>query len=264
MTAPVLVPLPLRSNAEGLSADVDGCRWLGSIRRLAIASECRLVTGAEETCAILLAGTFDLVGGTTSWPSRGARTSPLSGRPVAVYLPPHTPFAAQNGNGEILLLGARKPPTVAPIGRAALQQSPLLPLAGSGKSFDPNSGEWRPAETFPTAPESLPPRRIARLPFGATVIERVFAADYKATTLVVDEFVLPAAATLSLHDLPLPVAACECMIYLRCGGDVAIDAGADALRLRGEAACVLRAPATALTIRTGALPAYLVLAHAGK
>ena len=45
-------------------------------------------------------------------------------------------------------------------------------------------------------------------------MERVFAADYKAATLTMDEVVLQADAVLRLGELALPNAA-ECLIYAR-------------------------------------------------
>lgn len=264
MTTFTELPFSAAPAAAGVRATAAGGRWLASVQRLAIDGACELVTDATETCAIVLSGTFDLIGGTTAWPSRGARTSPLSGRPVAVYLPPQTRFCAQNGTGEILLLAARQPDGPAATGREALHQSPLLPLAGSGKSYDPTSGEWRPAETFRTAPESLPPRRIERLALGGVAVERVFAADYKAATLTVDELVLSAGAAFAVQQLPLPERAEECLIYVRSDADVQLTAAGATTTVRGERALVLHRSAAALTIAATTAPAYVVLAHAGK
>jgi hypothetical protein len=258
--------LPLRRDARGVSATPapGAARLLTALHRLEVDGALEVTTGDEEACAILLGGTFDLVGGTTAWPSRGARTTPLGGRPVAVFLPPRTPFAARNGRGEILLICARQPAVAPATGRAALQQSPLLPLAGSGKAFDPGSGEWRPAETFPSAPESLPPRRIERVTLGAVTVERVFAADYKAATLTVDEVAVPAGATFLARSLPLPAAARECMVYLRCEAELALT-GVELAKLpAGEHALLLDGPATTLGLVAGKAPVYVVLAHAGK
>jgi len=258
--------LPLRRDARGLSATPapGAARLFTALYRLEVDGTLEVTTGDEETCAILLGGTFDLVGGTTAWPSRGARTAPLGGRPVAVFLPPRTPFAARNGRGQILLIAARQPLTAKATGRAALQQSPLLPLAGSGKAFDPGTGEWRPAETFPSAPESLPPRRIERVTLGAVTVERVFAADYKAATLTVDEVAVAAGATFLARSVPLPAGACECMVYLRSDAPIAL-AGVELARLpAGEHALLLDGPATTLALTAGLAPVYAVLAHAGK
>ncbi len=209
-----------------------------------------LTTGDVETAVLLLAGTFDLIGGTTAWPARGARPTPFMGRPMAVFLPPRTEFRTQNGRGEILLLGARQPPRPpAAQGRAAFAQKPLLPLAGSNKSFDPTTGEWLPAEAFPTAPESLPPRRMQRLPVGELVVERVLAADYKAATLSVDEVVVPAGATLRVRDIPGRPRADEVLVFVR-GDD------GDAVSVRGDV--------DDLQVTAGRAPSYVVLAYAGK
>lgn len=262
MTA-LLLPFAATA-ADALATAPAAARWLRHVRRLRVQGDFELVTGDAETCCILLAGTFDLVGGGTAWPSRGARPAPTAGRPVAVFLPPRTPFAAQRGTGELLLFAAARSGATA-TGLAALQQSPLLRLAGSGKSFDPGSGEWRPAETFPDAPESLPPRRIERRALGAATVERVFAADYKATSLCVDELVVPPQTTLDLTELGLPAAAHECLVYVRTDDALLLTAaGAPPLRCSGEAVVFAATPATTLRIANGAAAAYLGIAHGGK
>ncbi|MBL9079537.1 MAG: 5-deoxy-glucuronate isomerase [Planctomycetes bacterium] len=225
-------------------------RWAESVQLWRPVGSDRLVTGAGETAALLLAGTFDLIGGGTAWPARGARTTPFAGRPMAVFLPPHTEFCAQNGHGEILLLAARQPAPPREVhGREAMAQKPLLPLAGSGKSFDPTAGEWRPAETFPTAPESLPPRRMQRLSVGALTVERVLAPDYKAATLSVDEVVVPAGGTLRIAEIPGRPRADEVIVFTR-GED------GDTAALHGDV--------DGVCIAAGAAPRYVVLAYAGK
>lgn len=209
-----------------------------------------LVTGDVETAVLVLSGTFDLVGGGTVWPARGARSSPFAGRPMAVFLPPHTEFRTGNGTGEILLLAARRPPAPPPpTGRLGLAQKPLLPMAGSGKAFDPTTGQWLPAEAFPTAPESLPPRRMQRLPIGELVVERVLAPDYKAATLSVDEVVIPAGKVLRIGDIPGRPRADEVLVFTR---------GAD-----GDAAAVHTA-IDEVRIEAGDADRYVVLAYAGK
>ena len=115
------------------------------------------------------------------------------------FLPPKTTFAATNGAGEILSVAARQPEQPPLTGDEALQQKPLLPLAGSGKSFDPASGQWQPTETFATSAEHLTPRRIEHLALDGVTVERVFAADYKAATLTVDEAVLQPGKTLTVE-----------------------------------------------------------------
>lgn len=221
-------------------------------------------SGAGESCVLLLGGTFDLRGGATQWPNRGARTTPFQGRPVAVFLPPHTEFEARNGTGEVLVVEARKPEAPKVEGRAALHQSPLLPLAGSGKSFDPTRGEWLPAESFPTAAESLPPRRIAQHACGPVRVERVFGADYKAESVCVDEAVVPAGATLDLALLPLPASADEALLFVRSDGTTTVAFEGASLAVAGDAAFRARGPLSSLRVTATAGACYVVLATAPK
>lgn len=256
---------PLHGDHRLATAGCAETRWLDQIQLWRPTDPDRLRTGDHETAVLLLGGTFDLVGGGTAWPARGARQDPFGGRPMAVFLPPHTDFQVGNGSGEILLIAARQPARRdEPAGRAVLASKPLLPMAGSGKSFDPNSGEWRPAETFPTAPESLPPRRFERIPVGQSTVERVFAPDYKAATLSVDEVVIPAGATLTLADVPGRAAADEALLFVRSEGTAAIDglplAAADGDRtLLLDRAALERCRVQAIAGRT-----YVVIAYAGK
>ncbi len=231
--------------------ELSGCRWLRCVRRWRPHDPDTVTTGDVEAAVILLAGTFDLIGGTTAWPARGARRTPFEGRPMAVFLPKHTEFRTQNGRGEILLIEVAQP-TVReePTGRDALAKKPLLPLAGSGKSFDPNSGEWKPAETFPTAPESLPPRRFERIPVGPCAVERIFAPDYKAATLSVDEVVVPAGATLRVAEIPRRPRCDEVCIFVR--------------DERGDRVEVVRGTGDDVVIAATNAPVYVVLAYAGK
>jgi KduI/IolB family len=248
-----------------MTATCAEARWLDHGRLWRPTDPDQLVTGDHETAVLLLGGTFDLVGGGTAWPARGARKDPFGGRPMAVFLPPRTTFQVSRGSGEILLIAARQPAVRdEPTGRAMLASKPLLPMAGSGKSFDPNIGEWRPAETFPTAPESLPPRRFERIPVGANTVERVFAPDYKAATLSLDEVVLAAGTTLALADLPGRPAAAEALLFVRSEGAALVDglplAASDGDRvLRLDRAELERCRVQAVTGRT-----YLAIAYAGK
>lgn len=250
-------------DAHLATARADGARWLEHVVRWRPHDPDQIVTGDHEVAVLLLAGTFDLVGGSTVWPARGARSTPLQGRPMAVFLPKHTPFRVGNGRGEILLIAARQPEVrEEATGRDALAQKPLLPLAGSGKAFDPKSGEWKPAETFPTAPESLPPRRFERIPVGDAVLERVFAVDYKAATLSVDEVVLAPGTTLRLADVPGRPRCDELLLFVRSDGDTRI--GAHTLAAGDHARQLAVDEFAATTITAGAHPAYVVLAYAGK
>lgn len=255
--------LPFVGAARHRLAATPGARWLDHVAVWQPDDPDQLVTGAHEVLVVLLGGTFDLVGGGTAWPARGARSEAFGGRPMAVFLPPNTPFRVGNGRGSILMVAARQPePRAEPTGKQLLAQKPLLPLAGSGKAFDPNSGEWRPAETFPTAPESLPPRRFERIPLGDLVLERVFAPDYKAATLALDEVVLPAGASLRLADVPGHQHADELLLFVRAEatarvGEHTLAAGDHALH-----GCLAEAAATRVDAVGGRV--YLALAYAGK
>jgi len=222
------------------------------------------VTGEHETAAILLGGTFDLVGGGTAWPARGARRDPFGGRPMAVFLPPRTEFRCGNGRGEILLVAARQPQRREEVtGRAAFASKPLLPLAGSGKSFDPTSGEWKPAETFPTAPESLPPRRFERIAVGACTIERMLPPDYKAATLSLDEVVVPAGGELRVAAIPGRPRCDETLLFVRAPGAARVFAGGREHSVRADAVLVVAGAGDDATI-TAVAPTYVAIAYAGK
>lgn len=252
--------------------DADGQRaaaaadlqWLDTLRLWSPATHDTIVTGEVETAVILLSGTFDLAAGGNAWPARGARRTPFEGRPMAVYLPPKSEFRASGGDGELLLIGARQP-AGRPVaeGREALSQSPLLPLAGSGKSFDPATGEWLPAEAFPTSPESLPPRRMQRLTAGDVAVERVFVVDYKAATLTVDEFVLQPGQTLGLDAVPERPAHTELFVFVRTEGSAALGCGT---AVAGDAAFALATPdaRSDFAVTADAGRAYVVFAYAGK
>lgn len=256
------LPFLTVGNEAVANAPVDS--WFVELRRARIDAPYVRTTGQGESCALLLTGTFDLRGAATHWQSRGARTNEREGRPVAVFLPPRTEFAATNGSGSILFVEARQPTAAPATGRAALQQSPLLPLSGSGKSFDPTRGEWLPAESFPTAAESLPPRRIQQVHCGPVRVERVFAADYKAMSLLVDEAVVPGATTLDLAALPLTPHVREALIYVRSDHEVALHLGD--LRATGRGECVFHATGAIADLRIEAAqgPCYVVLACAPK
>lgn len=245
------------------TAACPGARWLSHASLWRPRDPDALTTGDVETAVLLLAGTFDLVGGGTAWPARGARGDVFAGRPMAVFLPKHTEFRTSKGRGEILLIAARQPAArPEPQGRDALSYRPLLPLAGSGKAFDPKTGDWLPAEAFPTAAESLPPRRFERLAVGACTIERVFAPDYKAATLSVDEVVVPAGHELALRSVPRRPHCDEALVFVRSEGEARVG---DAVLAAGDAAFVLpRERLDAAVIRAVRGRCYAVLAYAGK
>jgi len=241
--------------------DVRGAQWLQHVAlwRPDVDDELPPIDG--EAAVVLLSGTFDLLGNGTSWPARGARKTPLQGRPMAVYLPPKATFAVRNAPaaraGEILLVYARQPAVEAePEGRDALSSKPLLPLAGSGKAFDPKTGEWKPEETFPTAAESLPPRRFERVQVGELVLERVFASDYKAATLCLDEVVVPAGASLRLGDVPSRPGCDELLVFTRRSGEHGGD-GDEVQWLSAD-------DADALAIDAADGATYVAIAYAGK
>ncbi len=239
-------------------------RWFTELRLWRPRGEAAYTTGDAESAAVLLRGTFDLVGGGTAWPARGARTSEFEGRPMAVFLPPRTGFGAHNGDGEILVVAARQPQAAPePEGRAALSRKPLLPLAGSGKAFDPGTGEWRPAETFPTSAESLPPRRMQRLPVGDVTVERVFAPDYKAATLSLDEVVLAAGSSLDLRTIPGRPLADEILLFVRPRGVAQVRCG-EQVRACAQDTALLVAAGEDLDVTADGDAAYVVIAYAGK
>ncbi len=245
--------------------EIAGAKWFDALSLWRPADPDLLTTGAHEVAAVLLGGTFDLIGGGTAWPARGARKDAFTGRPMAVFLPPATPFRASKGSGEILLVAARQPaaqPT--PQGREALAHKPLLPLAGSGKSFDPNSGEWKPAETFPTAPESLPPRRFERIAVGSCVVERMFAPDYKAATLSVDEVVVPAGAELRLGDVPGRPMCDETLLFVRTAHRATVTHDGRSETVTGDGVVCLPFDGRDAVVRADDGPCFVVVSYAGK
>lgn len=227
-------------------------------------------TDDAESAAVILHGTFDLVGNGTAWPARGARRTEYEGRPMAVFLPPRADFHAAGPVGEIAIVAARQLARAEqPVGRAALSHKPLLPMAGSGKAFDPTSGEWRPAETFPTAAESLPPRRMQQLRVGALTVERVLAPDYKAATLSIDEVVLPMGAELHLGAIEGRPPASEVLLLLRSEGQLSLRDAATGTAHHAptavEHAWLLSADEFATTsLRADTGRGYVLIAYAGK
>ncbi|MBL8726390.1 MAG: 5-deoxy-glucuronate isomerase [Planctomycetes bacterium] len=263
MTPTPLLALPFAGDPRLATAAVPNARWLVHCQLWQPQPSDHLTTGEHETAVVVLSGTFDLRAGSTAWPARGTRSTPFAGRPMAVFLPKHTEFHAANGQGEILLVAARQPAApAAAAGRAQLAQKPLLPLAGSGKAFDPMSGDWRPAESFPTAAESLPPRRMQQLPAGGCTVERVLAPDYKAATLSLDEVVLAPQQTLRLAAVPGRPVADELLVFVRSRGAVRIGAALAS----GDSAWCVTGPAAieGLELAAAAEPAYVLLAYAGK
>jgi hypothetical protein len=258
---------PLAWTGEGRlrTAVAASAHWFSHLQLWRPGDGEEIETGDAETAALLLSGTFDLSAGPTAWPARGARTTPFEGRPMAVFLPGHTTFRAARGRGEILLVTARRPATPAVSGRPALSQKPLLPLAGSGKAFDPATGDWLPAEAFPDSPESLPPRRMTRFPAGSVVVERVLAPDYKAATLCLDEVVVPAGKSLRVADVAGRPRCDETCVFLRSEAAVRVTVGNRASEVRGDAVFLVPGAGDDVAVAAAATaPAYVVLAYAGK
>lgn len=249
---------PLTQTTDGSArlrtATTPGTRWLQHLQLWRPEDVDTIETGAHETAVILLRGTFDLMAGTTNWPARGARTTEYSGRPMAVFLPPNTPFRVGGGgpNAEILMVSARQPVVAEVTGKEALSHKPLLPMAGSGKSFDPSTGEWRLAETFANAAESLPPRRFEKLRVGDVAIERIFGEGYKAATISLDEAIIPPDAELCLADIPSMPACDEVLLFVRTEGS------------NDSTRWFARDDANAVTVTSRDAPTYVVIAYAGK
>ena len=109
----------------------------------------------QESGLLVVSGTLDLEANSGSWISRGTRAAPYDGRPFALFLPPKTVVRASGGSGEILVMSARRPaPAPAPAPIDSPVAKPLLPLAGSNKAFDSQTGTWQPIESFPDSPEA--------------------------------------------------------------------------------------------------------------
>ena len=67
--------------------------WLRSIAVVAVdGSHEHAVPDGEEALAVVLAGTFDLFAGGSSWLQRGLRATVFEGRPCGLYLPPKVSF----------------------------------------------------------------------------------------------------------------------------------------------------------------------------
>tara|TARA_R110002072_G_scaffold87129_3_gene196618 strand:- start:29249 stop:30055 length:807 start_codon:yes stop_codon:yes gene_type:complete len=262
------IPLTASDAQQIFTAKTSNTRWFEQLQLWRPEAVDELTTGDGETAVILLAGTFDLMAGTNTWPARGARKSPFAGRAMAVFLPPNTPFRVGNEacDGEILMISARQPESGPdPVGKEALSQKPLLPMAGSNKSFDPITGEWLLAEAFPNAAESLPPRRFEKLRVGDIAIDRIFQESYKAATISLDEIVIPAGASLSLKDIPSRPACDEVLLFVRPESKSRIEQSGTATEIEQDSThCMSAADANQITVHSEAARTYLVIAYAGK
>lgn len=222
--APSLL-VPIRDGRES-ACTFPSSAWLQRIVRIDVDGDTgTLRTTDAESVAIVLHGTLDLFAGGSAWARRGARTTPFEGRPVAVYLPPLTPYGSSAGEGALLVVSVRQPPIRSLAdGREALARKPLLPLLGSGKAFDPTSGEWRPRETFPDSPEAILPRRIARITTpGGAVVERVLGLDYKTRGLCVDEASLVCGVPLRFAPPQAADYPAEAALWLEVDGALTVD-----------------------------------------
>jgi hypothetical protein len=255
----------LQSHVEGGDQvfAVDGSRWLTELRVLTVeASTGERRTGSGESLLIVLDGTFDLFAGGGSWARRGIRATPFEGRPVALFLPPDTPFRAENGHGRIALVSSRQPELPKPETDAEERgRKPLLQLAGSGKAFDAVSQSWKPKEAFLTSPEALLPRRFERLDAGdGLVVERIAGADYKALSLRVDECTIPVGRTLTAPSCGEPSPE-ECAVLVVSDGGAA---RVGSIGVTGVAALRADGPTPAPIAAGGACPCYALIVYAGS
>ena len=136
-------------------------------------------------------------------------------------------------------------------------QKPLLALAGSGKAFDPATGEWKRQEDFPSSPEAILPRRIEVTQDGDTVTRHVAPYDYKALSLTVDECILPADQHITVTAAATAGYPAERAVYYDTQGTVTIEGAA----LTGQGVAPSVTPG--MTIQAQGAPAHLVFAGAG-
>lgn len=162
---------------------------------------------AGESLLIVLDGTFDLAAGGGVWRRRGLRDDPLAGRPVALFLPPDTPWQAADGKGRILLVSSRQPELPEPETKEEeLGRKPLLQISGSNKAFDPVAKDWKPKEAFLSSPEALLPRRFQKISVdGALEADRIAEREYKALSLRADELRVPEGHTATMPELEGPI-----------------------------------------------------------
>jgi hypothetical protein len=80
---------------------------------------------------------------------------------------------------------------------------------------------------------------MQQLQVGACVVERVFASDYKAATLSVDEVVLPAGQKLAWRTFRGDPRADEVLVFVRTEAGASVAHAGQASAVRGDAAfCV--------------------------
>lgn len=244
--------------------------WLMELRRIEVSGATG--TRRNQTCeslCVVLSGTHDLFAGGGTWTRRGLRPTPFDGRPVAVYLPPNTPFGCTDGAGALLVVSVRQPAITTPVlAREQLARKPLLPLLGSGKAYDPSTGEWKPREAFADSPEALLPRRIeARETATGARYERILPFDYKTRGLCVDEAALSLGVPLRFEPPSTAGYPGECALWLELEGVLDCEGGPDGVAWRLETTTdprVLHCAADAiptLTLREGR--AYALAVYAG-
>lgn len=253
-------PLDLTARAGArLGTAETGLSWLTGLAVIELGSQPFTGELAQEEAALLvLSGTHDFEAGGKAWPQRGVRQTPMQGRPIALYLPPRTPFSVRNGRGEALLVRAQLPlPTGPAQGIEELARKPLLVLAGSGKAFDPTTGGWRPEEEFLDSPEFLLPRHIHSVEQDGVKVERIFSRGYKSRVLGLAEAVLPTGRRLT----GFAETAAEAILYYRSEGPLTVEVGTGPLAVTGEGALAI-ADASVLELRAGSTPAYVALATA--
>lgn len=244
-----------RDAADGVGA------WFRHMQLVDVRGDATVRTPkADESALIILGGTFDLSAGSGSWAQRGLRATPFDGRPCALYLPPDTPLRAV-GTGELLIVACRRP-ELPPATDAPPQMRPLLALSGSGKAYDTRTGTWELLERFPSAPEAVLPRAIARVDLDGTMVERIFASAFKALALRVDEAVITAGSTFTPRPdaSAIPVDA-DLAVFLRAPGGAKVHADDATHTVDGDAVFVTNATST-VRITAGRLAAYAVCAWA--
>ncbi|MCA8941372.1 MAG: hypothetical protein KDB80_02325 [Planctomycetes bacterium] len=247
-----------RFEFDGEAAQFEGFDWLLECRRLALsAGTVERRSPAGESFLLVLAGTHDIHAGGGSWMRRGIRDRPDAGRPLGIFLPPDTPYRLEHGSGSALVWSVRQPELPEPESpRQSLSTKPLLPMAGSGKAFDPATGTWKPKEAFLASPEAILPRRIRRFEHDGVGVERILDADYKALGLMLDEVVLEDGETLSGLTPERP--ACEIGIYFE--ADVGLTIGDSE---RTGIGVVAVSGSTVPTLRSAGGRAYASIVYAG-
>ncbi len=129
-------------------------------------------------------------------------------------------------------------------------------MSGSGKAFDPKTGEWKNQEFFPSSPQALLPRHIAQDELPGAVRRRVFPTDFKSLCLSLDEIVLTAGCNTGVPASELADYPHEMVLYHDAPGGLVVD-GLDVF----ERGCV---NVTAESLFTAIdSDAFLAIAYAG-